>query len=142
MFGSFNRILNVDLQHQTWSVEGLAEDIYRKYLSGKGLGSYLLVKLNPPGVDPLSPDNHLILSPGFASGTRQWGASRYGIFTKSPLTGIYTESYSGGFAAMGMTRAGYDAIVLKKADHFLMINRPEEFNQALEKAILMLSGQK
>ncbi|OPY75381.1 MAG: AB hydrolase superfamily protein YdjP [Syntrophorhabdus sp. PtaU1.Bin050] len=32
----------------------------------------------------------------------------------------------------------YDAIVLKKADHFLMMNRPEEFNRALEKAIHML----
>lgn len=36
----------------------------------------------------------------------------------------------------------YDAIILKKADHFLMMNRPEEFNLALEKAILMLPGQK
>lgn len=36
----------------------------------------------------------------------------------------------------------YDAIVLKKADHFLMMARPEEFNQALEKAILMLPGNK
>jgi pimeloyl-ACP methyl ester carboxylesterase len=35
----------------------------------------------------------------------------------------------------------YDAIVLKKADHFLMMNRPEEFNPALEKAIHMLSGK-
>lgn len=35
----------------------------------------------------------------------------------------------------------YDAIVLKKADHFLMMNRPEEFNRALEKAIHMLSGK-
>lgn len=35
----------------------------------------------------------------------------------------------------------YDAIVLKKADHFLMMNRPEEFNIALEKAIHMLSGK-
>ena len=32
----------------------------------------------------------------------------------------------------------YDAIVLKGADHFLMMNRPEEFNRALEKAIQML----
>jgi pimeloyl-ACP methyl ester carboxylesterase len=29
----------------------------------------------------------------------------------------------------------FDAIVLKKADHFLMMDRPEEFNRALEKAI-------
>ncbi len=33
----------------------------------------------------------------------------------------------------------FDAIVLQGADHFLMMNRPEEFNQALEKAIHMLS---
>lgn len=32
----------------------------------------------------------------------------------------------------------YDAIVLKKADHFLMMDQPEEFNMALEKAIRML----
>jgi pimeloyl-ACP methyl ester carboxylesterase len=32
----------------------------------------------------------------------------------------------------------YDAIVLKKADHFLMLNRSEEFNRALEKAIRIL----
>jgi len=35
----------------------------------------------------------------------------------------------------------YHAIVLKKADHFLMMDRPEEFNSALEKAILMLSEE-
>lgn len=29
----------------------------------------------------------------------------------------------------------FDAIVLKGADHFLMMDRPEEFNKALEKAI-------
>jgi len=35
----------------------------------------------------------------------------------------------------------YEAIVLKKADHFLMMDRPEEFNDALDKAIHMLSGK-
>ena len=32
----------------------------------------------------------------------------------------------------------YDALVIKKADHFLMMDRPEEFNGALEKTIKML----
>jgi hypothetical protein len=31
--------------------------------------------------------------------------------------------------------SSFDAIVLKGADHFLMMNRTEEFNRALEKAI-------
>ena len=35
----------------------------------------------------------------------------------------------------------YDAVVLKNADHFLMMNRQEEFNRALERAILVLSGK-
>jgi hypothetical protein len=33
----------------------------------------------------------------------------------------------------------FDAIVLQKADHFLMMNRIPDFNQALEKAILMVT---
>jgi len=33
----------------------------------------------------------------------------------------------------------FDAIVLKDADHFLMLNRAEEFNPALEKAISAIS---
>jgi pimeloyl-ACP methyl ester carboxylesterase len=35
----------------------------------------------------------------------------------------------------------FNAIVLKDADHFLMMDRPVQFNQALEKAILMLTGK-
>jgi pimeloyl-ACP methyl ester carboxylesterase len=33
----------------------------------------------------------------------------------------------------------YEAIILKGADHFLMLDRPKEFNHALEKAILIIS---
>jgi len=33
----------------------------------------------------------------------------------------------------------YDAIILEKADHFLMMHRREEFNQAQEEAIRRLS---
>jgi len=35
----------------------------------------------------------------------------------------------------------FDAIVLKESDHFLMMDRPEEFNRALEKAIHRLPGK-
>ena len=36
----------------------------------------------------------------------------------------------------------FDAIVLKDADHFLMMNRAEEFNRVLEKAINMIVQKK
>jgi len=35
----------------------------------------------------------------------------------------------------------FDAMVLKKADHFLMMDRPKEFNRVLEKAIHMILGK-
>ena len=35
----------------------------------------------------------------------------------------------------------FDAMVLKKADHFLMMDCPKEFNRALEKAIHMILGK-
>ncbi len=38
--------------------------------------------------------------------------------------------------------SSFDAIVLKKADHFLMMNRSKDFNQALEKAINTITGKK
>ena len=36
----------------------------------------------------------------------------------------------------------FDAIVLEKADHFLMMDRAEKFNQALDKAIEMILQKK
>ncbi len=38
--------------------------------------------------------------------------------------------------------SSYDAIVLKGADHFLMMNRPDEFNKALEKAIGLILNKR
>ena len=34
----------------------LADDVLRAYLGGVGLGTWLLHRLAPPGVDPLAPD--------------------------------------------------------------------------------------
>jgi aldehyde:ferredoxin oxidoreductase len=83
-----------------------------RYLGGKGLASYLLYALNPPGVDPLSPDNRLIFATGPITNSRIWGSSRYGVFTKSPQTGFYSESYAGGKVPEAMDSSGFDAIVL------------------------------
>lgn len=46
------------------------------------------------------------------------------------------------YAANRRHMFSYDAIVLEKADHFLMLNRAKEFNRALEKAILELARSK
>lgn len=115
MKGVYGKTLTVDLSTGSSSEQRIGDSVYEGFLGGKGLGSYLLLEHNPPGVDPLSPDNHLILAIGPAVGLPVWGANRYAAYTKSPLTGIYCESYSGGRAYRPIAALGYDALVLKGA---------------------------
>ncbi len=113
MKGFYNQILNIDLSKKQIHVEPIEDDVYSTYLGGKGLASWILSERNPVGVDPLSGDNHLIFATGAVTGGMTWGSSRYGVFTKSPLTGLYAESYSGGRVPEAVSATGFDAIVIK-----------------------------
>lgn len=115
MHGTFGKLLIIDLTKSDIIEKELEEDVFKLYLGGKGLGSYLLMKMLPPGVDPLSPQNILVFTTGPAVDTVLAPASRYGVFSKSPATGLYSESYSGGHLPPLMKRTGYDAIVITGA---------------------------
>ena len=130
MKGFFNQLLRIDLSKQKSTVEPIPESILRTYLGGKGLGSYLLLNENPPHIDPFSPENHLIITLGPLADTPFYGSSRYAVFTKSPQTGIYSESYSGGKITLSLSRTGYDAIIIEgRSNHpiFLEISDKEVF---------------
>jgi aldehyde:ferredoxin oxidoreductase len=115
MKGYFGRMLTINVTDHTWASEEIPEAAYRMYLGGKGLAAWILMKKNPPAVNPLSAENHIIFGLGPAADTKVWGSSRYGVFTRSPLTGFYAHSYSGGHVAEHMSRAGYDAFVIHGA---------------------------
>jgi aldehyde:ferredoxin oxidoreductase len=84
-------------------------------LGGKGLGAWLLYTEQPPGVEPLSPDNHLIFHNGPLTGTTAPTAGRFGCTTRSPATGTYFDAYCGGYWGQMLKYAGYDALVLTGA---------------------------
>ena len=115
MKGFFNKVLKINLKTKTFKEETLPDSVYQNHLGGKGLGTYLLMKENPPGVDPLSPANRLIFCLGPITDSRIYGSCRHGVFTKSPLTGIFSESYAGGRLAEPMSRVGYDAFILEES---------------------------
>jgi pimeloyl-ACP methyl ester carboxylesterase len=56
-----------------------------------------------------------------------------------PVIGVNGDLWPINFEANRRHMFSYDAIVIKRVDHFLMMDRPEEFNPALEKAIRMIS---
>lgn len=118
MKGFFKRLIIIDVSSQEVTIEPIKEDLLKQYMGGKGLGTRLLLDHNPPQVDAFSPDNSFIMGLGPATDSKLYGSCRYGIYTKSPLTGFYGESYSGGSVAISMSRSGYDFVILKGAsDH-------------------------
>jgi aldehyde:ferredoxin oxidoreductase len=72
----------------------------------------LLFKLLKPGIDPLGPDNVLLLSTGPVAGTLAPSSARYNVSAKSPLTGFLGDSNSGGHWSSELRYAGYDGIVI------------------------------
>ncbi len=134
MHGFYNKVLHIDLTRRSFERESVKDEVYREYLGGKGLGTWLLLNNTKAGVDPLSADNILIFATGPTTNTPVWGSSRYGVFAKSPLTGLYAESYAGGKVAEPLSSTGYDAIVLHGASenpiHLEISDEDVKFHQA------------
>jgi aldehyde:ferredoxin oxidoreductase len=59
-----NRILRVDLSSSNCSIEPLNRAWAQEYLGQRGLGSKYLTEEVDPSVDPLAPENKLIIATG------------------------------------------------------------------------------
>lgn len=122
MKGFHNRTLMIDLTTRSFETMPLPDSLYEVYLGGKGLASHLLFQFNPPRIDPFDPENYLIFATGPVTGSAIWGSCRYGLFTKSPQTGFYAESYAGGRVPEAIDSTGYDAILIKgKSDQLKVL---------------------
>lgn len=113
MKGWIGKILRVNLTKEEWKAEELDRNIAEKFIGGRGLGSKILYDEIDPKVDPLSPDNKLILATGPLTGTSASAAGRYMAITKSPLTGTIACSNSGGHFGAELKFAGFDLIIIE-----------------------------
>ena len=57
---------------------------------------------------------------------------------KLPVVAVNADMWPINYEANRRHMASFDAIILENSDHFLMMNRPEEFNKALEKGIQLI----
>jgi aldehyde:ferredoxin oxidoreductase len=112
-FGSTNQILRVDLTSGDLTIETLEENFYRQYPGAKALAGYYLLKENKAGVDPLGPDNTLVLASGVITGGPLGVATRFTAAARSPLTGGYGETEAGGYWGPELKFAGFEAILIK-----------------------------
>ena len=114
-YGSWGRVLRVDLTKGTTAVEEMDEATFRRHPGGRALIAHYLLTELAAGADPLGPDNILVFAMGVLTGTPLSGASRHAVGAKSPLTGGFGEAEVGGFWGAELKRAGWDAIVVTGA---------------------------
>jgi aldehyde:ferredoxin oxidoreductase len=107
------KILRVNLTQGTCTPEPLNMEWAMDYLGSRGLASKYLVEEIDPKVDPLSPENKMIMSTGPLTGTMASTGGRYTVVTKGPLTGAIACSNSGGFFGAEMKFAGWDMIIFE-----------------------------
>jgi aldehyde:ferredoxin oxidoreductase len=125
MDGYAGRILYADLSKGSLEVKPFTDDLKRQYLGGRGLGVKILADNFDKLGDPLGESNILIFAAGPLTGTPIPLGSRYGVITKSPLTGTITSSNSGGMFGWKMKKAGFDAVVVTgkaKSPVYILLN--------------------
>jgi len=126
--GSHGRVLIADLSTRTSRVEEYPEEVTKQFLGGYGLGAYLMWKHFPPGTDASAPEACFGIVAGLLTGARTPFSGRIQIVGKSPLTGTWADSNSGGSVASRIRQSGYDALVVtgKAPEPTVLVIRDDE----------------
>jgi len=107
------KVLRVDLSNGTCKSEPLNMEWAQQYLGQRGLATKYFVSEVDPKVDPLSPENKLIMTTGPLTGTPASTGGRYSVVTKGALTGAIACSNSGGYFGAELKFAGWDMIIFE-----------------------------
>lgn len=113
MNGYTGKLLRVNLSYREVSIEPLNMEWAKKHLGCQGLGARYLYEELSPRIDPLAPDNKILVVTGPLTGTIAPSAQKYVLVTKSPLTNIFIDSTAGGHFGPEVKYAGYDVIIIE-----------------------------
>jgi aldehyde:ferredoxin oxidoreductase len=110
--GYQGKLLHIDLSREESKVIPVPDELYLKYLGGRGLGAKLYWDLVPPDADPLGEQNPFMILSGPLGGTIVPGSGKHVIVTKSPASGGWSDAYSSGRMTPEMKYAGYDGLII------------------------------
>jgi aldehyde:ferredoxin oxidoreductase len=113
--GYHGRYLRIDLRAGGGASLPIAEPVVRRFLGGVGLGTWLLARETPPGIDPLDPDGSIVFALSPLVGSPLSTSAKFAVVAMSPLTGRLCDSLASSHFAIAAKRAGVDALVLTGA---------------------------
>ena len=128
-----NNLLRIDLTTGTTTTDPIPQPLLRKFMGGKGLAAHYLYNENPPGCDPLSPDNLLAIMNGPLTGAPATNCVNFSVCAKSPLTGTWNDSHCNGWWGTELRSAGYMGIIINgQADSPVYINIADDRVEILD----------
>lgn len=103
--------IDVDLTTGTITESEIPAEYCRDWIGGYGYGAKVLYDETPAKIDPLGPENLFIWNIGPFPATILPTSSKYGVFAKSPQTGMFGMAISSGSIGAQARRAGVNMIV-------------------------------
>ncbi|MCD6567472.1 MAG: aldehyde ferredoxin oxidoreductase family protein [Dehalococcoidia bacterium] len=113
--GYFKKVLKVDLNSGMAERHDLADGFLDRYIGGRGFGArFVWDNLKEHGfkVDPLGPENLLVVAPGPMTGAYLPSSGKNSFISLSPATGLYGDSSVGGSFGVELRQAGIDALTI------------------------------
>jgi len=109
----FGKTLHVNLTEKRHILSPIQDRALESTIGGRGLNvAYLHDRLKDE-IDPLGPQNILLFSCGFLTGTAAPASSRLHINAVSPLTGLLGSSNIGGQVGLRLRACGIQSIIVK-----------------------------
>jgi aldehyde:ferredoxin oxidoreductase len=112
MYGWTGRTVILDLGNNSVTETKTKKAYAEQFIGGRGLGCRLMQDFADPELDPLSPENLLILTTGPLTGTSVPMSGHFSITSKSPLTSTIFSTNTGGHFGAELKFAGIDALVI------------------------------
>jgi aldehyde:ferredoxin oxidoreductase len=111
--GWHRKLLRVNLTAGTCVSEPLNMEWAEAFLGQRGLATKYLMEEIDPKVDPLSPENKMIIATGPLTGTMASTGGRWSVVTKGALTNAIACSNSGGQFGGELKMAGWDFVIFE-----------------------------
>jgi aldehyde:ferredoxin oxidoreductase len=114
MHSAHGQVLDVDLTSGRIATREVPAERWEKFVGGSGLAcSLLLDEADPARLDPLGPENTLILMAGLFTGTGVPSGCKINACARSPLTMGWGEAAGSGEFGSCLRASGFDGVILR-----------------------------
>ena len=115
--GYFGQILHIDMSTGSAKNEPVNDEFIEQFIGGRGFAVKLLLDnlVKHDSIDPLGPENMLVVAPGPLTGVYLPASGKNTFASISPATGLFGDSSMGGGFGVELRQAGYDAVAITGA---------------------------